>query len=97
MIKDLHIRVRGRVQGVFYRQWTITEASAKGLSGWVRNCTDGTVEAWFSGEEKALEEMLLLCRKGSPASFVASIDILPSDVAGLPEVVTGVFRKEKTC
>ncbi|MBR7158388.1 MAG: acylphosphatase [Alphaproteobacteria bacterium] len=96
-MKDLHIRIHGRVQGVFYRQWTITEASAKGLSGWVRNCTDGTVEAWFSGEEQSVDEMFMMCRKGSPASFVASIDILPPEKSGLPEVQEGVFRKEKTC
>ncbi len=97
MMKNLHIRIHGRVQGVFFRQWTITEAIAKGLSGWVRNCTDGTVEAWFLGDEKNVDEMFLLCQKGSPASFVASIDILSLDEKGLPEVQKGIFRKEKTC
>ena len=61
-----HIRIRGRVQGVFYRQWTMTEARARGLSGWVRNRVDGTVEAVFKGEPSVVADMVQACRRGAP-------------------------------
>ena len=44
-----HIRIHGRVQGVFYRQWTMTEARARGLSGWVRNRVDGGIRTDILG------------------------------------------------
>ncbi len=56
--------IRGRVQGVSYRAWTKEKADGLGLSGWVRNRSDGSVEALFSGPSGAVERMLDLCRKG---------------------------------
>jgi acylphosphatase len=47
--KSVRLTIRGRVQGVSYRYWTVTEATARGLHGWVRNRRDGSVEAFVSG------------------------------------------------
>jgi acylphosphatase len=48
-LRAAHVRIVGRVQGVGYRAWTVDEARRRGLSGWVRNRSDGDVEAVFSG------------------------------------------------
>ena len=68
-------RIFGRVQGVWYRAWTEKEASRRGLCGWVRNRTDGSVEAVFAGERTQVEAMLEACRIGPPAARVTDIDI----------------------
>ena len=50
-----HISVTGRVQGVFFRSWTREQADALEVTGWVRNCPDGRVDAHLEGEEAAVE------------------------------------------
>jgi acylphosphatase len=67
------VRIRGKVQGVWYRAWTVEEATRRGLRGWVRNRRDGSVEAFFAGEATVIEEMIALCRVGPPHARVASI------------------------
>lgn len=64
MIKVLHARITGRVQGVGYRAWAADEARRQGLTGWMRNRRDGSVEAVFRGEEEAVNRMLEACRQG---------------------------------
>ena len=59
-----HVRISGRVQGVFFRAWTRDEAKALGVHGWVRNCDDGSVEAFVEGEADAVERLLVLIREG---------------------------------
>ncbi len=61
---SIHARIRGRVQGVGYRAWTIETAARLGLTGWVRNRLDGSVEAVFQGGETALYKMLEKCEDG---------------------------------
>lgn len=70
----VRVRIEGRVQGVWFRAWTADEARARGLGGWVRNRRDGTVEALFAGPQEKVEEMIRACRRGSPASRVASVN-----------------------
>ena len=65
--------IAGRVQGVGYRHWLTARARALGVSGWVRNRADGTVEALLAGETDAVEELARLCRRGPPAAVVARI------------------------
>jgi acylphosphatase len=71
----LHVRVAGRVQGVFFRASTQREASALGLSGWVRNLPDGSVEALFVGERTACERALAFVRSGPPGARVERVDV----------------------
>lgn len=67
--------IRGRVQGVGYRIWTRGEAQHLGLSGYVRNRSDGTVEAVFRGSEQAVGAMIETCRKGPPGARVEEVDV----------------------
>jgi acylphosphatase len=69
----IRVRITGRVQGVWYRGWTIDQARGLGLSGWVRNRRDGSVEAVFSGSERAVRAMIQLCRQGPPAARVSDV------------------------
>lgn len=71
--KRVHVIVKGRVQGVFFRAYTRDEAIRLGLSGWVRNCPDGSVEAMIEGEETAVAKMLQWFHEGSPHSLVETI------------------------
>ena len=66
-------RISGRVQMVWYRAWTVEQAEKRGLSGWVRNRNDGTVEALFSGPSEAVSAMLAACRDGPPGARVTDI------------------------
>lgn len=79
-MKAVRASISGRVQGVWYRAWTVERAEALGLSGWVRNRADGTVEAVFAGAASAVEEMLAACRRGPPLAKVAGVEI--SDFEG---------------
>jgi acylphosphatase len=67
--------ISGRVQGVGYRAFVADEALRLGLSGWVRNRRDGTVEAVFSGDEAAVEEVLAHCRKGPRHAVVGEVKV----------------------
>lgn len=73
--RALHVRVVGRVQGVFFRASTQREASALGLAGWVRNLPDGSVEALFVGERSACERALAFVRTGPPGARVDRVEV----------------------
>lgn len=71
----LRATVRGRVQGVFFRDSTRREATALGLSGWVRNLPDGRVEAFAVGPRVACEALLAFLRAGPPRAQVTGVDV----------------------
>lgn len=73
MTATIHVTVHGRVQGVGYRAWAADEAEILGLSGWVRNKPDGTVEAVVSGEPEAVQTFVSLCRDGPRAALVFDV------------------------
>ena len=73
-----HIIVRGRVQGVGYRAWLEGEAVTRGLAGWARNRSDGTVEAVLSGAEDAVSALIARCHQGPGLARVTAIDSAPS-------------------
>ena len=70
-----HIRVTGRVQGVFFRQSAATRARELGVSGWVRNRPDGSVEARLSGSSEAIEAMTEWLRRGPPDARVERVEV----------------------
>jgi acylphosphatase len=80
----LHVWVKGRVQGVFFRESTRREASALGLVGWVRNLPDGRVEALFVGPRSACERALEFVRVGPPAAEVEHVDVRWEDATAPP-------------
>lgn len=73
-MKTIHVTVEGRVQGVYFRDYTQRQAHQLKLSGWVRNNPDGTVEAIFQGSESSVSSMLEWLRQGSPMSKVDNIN-----------------------
>ncbi|XAR73816.1 Acylphosphatase [Bertholletia excelsa] len=75
----VRVVVKGRVQGVFYRNWTVENATELGLKGWVRNRRDGTVEALFSGNPDKVQEMEQRCRRGPRAAVVTGLEVFPCD------------------
>ncbi|MET0269568.1 MAG: acylphosphatase [Sphingomonas sp.] len=74
--------VRGRVQGVGYRWWTVETARAAGLAGWVRNRPDGTVEIHAEGKAAALDTFADACGGGPPSARVDAVDVAEATVAG---------------
>ena len=83
--------VRGRVQGVFYRNWAMATARALGLAGWVRNLRSGEVEILAIGEEAAIEALADRCRDGPTAAAVTEILVSEAE----PEPLAG-FEKRPT-
>ena len=74
MAKQIHCLVRGRVQGVFFRASTQREAKRLGLTGWVKNLPDGTVEVVAEGEDDSLKEFLGWVQRGPTAARVERVD-----------------------
>jgi acylphosphatase len=70
-----HVVVRGHVQGVFFRDSTRREAVSRGVSGWVRNREDGSVEAVFEGSAEAVEALVEWCRSGPDRAQVEDMDV----------------------
>jgi len=76
------VRIRGRVQGVWYRGWTEEQAELRGLRGWVRNRRDGSVEALFAGPAAVVHDMVDACWQGPPAARVETIERSPAAAFG---------------
>ena len=73
--------IRGRVQGVGYRDALRHEARRLGISGWVRNRSDGSVEALLQGAEEAVLQLIAWARSGPPASRVDAVEVVPAQTA----------------
>jgi acylphosphatase len=67
--------VHGSVQGVFFRDTTRRKADSRGVRGWVRNCSDGSVEALFEGDPEAVEAMVAFAREGPRGADVERVDV----------------------
>lgn len=80
--KAIRVRISGKVQGVWYRGWTVDEAMRRGLRGWVRNRRDGSVEALFIGPADPVEKMIEACSSGPPAARVDMIERSAADDDG---------------
>ncbi len=90
-MKAIHARVRGLVQGVFFRQNCRREALALGLSGWVRNDRDGTVEVFAQGDDEAVDRLVEWLWHGPPTARVTGVE---SETVPLDPQVTGfVIRR----
>ena len=72
----MRVRIEGGVQGVGYRYWTERVAGELGLTGWVRNRRDGSVEAIFSRPADDVAQMLERCKEGPPSANVTSVKVV---------------------
>jgi acylphosphatase len=88
---SVRLRILGRVQGVWYRGWATDRARDLGLSGWIRNRQDGSVEALLCGRESQVRAMIDECREGPPAARVERVVEEPVD-----EPASGRFRQLPT-
>ena len=70
-----HVFVTGRVQGVFFRSTVADHAESLGLAGWVRNLSDGRVEALLEGERSRVEKVVDFCRRGPPGAHVHDLEV----------------------
>ena len=83
MIVSHHVIITGRVQGVFYRAWAQAQARELGVSGWIRNCPDGTVEANLAGEEEAVARMIQRMGEGPSNARVDAVTVEDSEAESL--------------
>ncbi len=70
-----HLKIQGRVQGVYFRASTVAQAQRFALTGWVRNCSDGSVEVVVEGSRAAIEDLIAWCRHGPDGARVAQVQI----------------------
>lgn len=88
----LRLRITGKVQGVWYRGWTVETARGLGLAGWVRNRADGSVEALAHGPDAAVRELVARCRRGPPAARVDDVRSEPA-AAGRDDLAGGFTQR----
>ena len=79
----MHLLIKGKVQGVFYRSTAAEKAAALKLNGWVKNTLDGAVEAMVSGSEEAVAQFIAWCRQGPPRAQVTDVVITPKPDDGI--------------
>jgi len=91
-IAAVRVRIYGRVQGVWFRGWAADQARRMGVSGWVRNRSDGSVEALFSGPDVVVREMIARCRRGPELARVDRLEEIP-EVDSVP----AGFEQLPTC
>lgn len=94
-MKEVYIKIKGRVQGIGFRYWAVKKAEEiGGISGWVHNAADGSVEVMMSGDEAKIDEMIIACHKGPMLSRVDSVNFVVGQISSfLPPIVDGVFRR----
>ena len=81
-MNTVHLRLRGRVQGVGFRAYMTREAARHGARGWVRNRRDGSVEAVVQGTPEAVQAMIDWARRGPPSAGVTEVEITAADAEG---------------
>ena len=88
---SVRVRITGRVQGVGYRGWTVRVAVVLGLSGWVRNRSDGSVEAVFQGGQNQIDQMIDKLYQGPSGAVVSCVTInyeKPQKNSGFKQIST---------
>jgi len=78
-LTTMNIRIEGQVQGCGFRDFAIREANNRKLRGWVRNRSDGSVEAVAHGPNLQVEEFIAACMQGPAGARVSAIDLKPTD------------------
>ena len=78
----VHVKITGRVQGVCYRWFTRDTADELGVTGWVRNLPDGSVELVAEGSREKIDQLLALCRQGPDLARVENLEIAREQASG---------------
>jgi acylphosphatase len=78
-----HVTIHGDVQGVFFRETTRRKATEAGVSGWISNRSNGTVEAVFEGPAEAVDELVDFSREGPTAATVERVDVREESPEGM--------------
>jgi acylphosphatase len=81
--------VRGRVQGVFFRDTVRRRAREEGVAGWIRNRSDGSVEAVFEGDADSVARLVDLCRSGPPGARVEGVEVFDETPEGFDGFAIG--------
>ena len=79
--KRVQVIVRGHVQGVGFRASCMRQAHALGVTGWVRNAWDGSVEALFEGDAAVVDQMIAWCHEGPPMADVTGVEVTDAPAA----------------
>jgi acylphosphatase len=79
MKSNVHVKISGKVQGVWFRSSTKQKAEQLGLTGWVKNTYDGCVEAIFEGDENLVKEIIEWCHQGPPLADVEKVKVTNQD------------------
>jgi len=70
------------VQGVYFRASTVAQARKLGVTGWVMNCSDGSVEVVAEGEKSEIDALIAWCRQGPPGAHVTLLDVRYENAQG---------------
>jgi acylphosphatase len=81
-VTRVRVRIRGRVQGVFFRAEARSRADSLGVAGWIRNAEDGSVEAVFEGDEARVRSMVDWCRRGPSGARVDDVEVETEEPRG---------------
>lgn len=94
-MREVYIKIEGRVQGIGYRRWAVAKAlEIGGISGWVRNEDDGSVEILMRGEDDLINSMIQACYEGPLFARVDKISFLPGvKNYFLPQITDGRFMR----
>ncbi len=94
-MKEVYIKIKGRVQGIGFRYWAVNKAKEiGGISGWVHNAADGSVEILMSGGENEIDDMILACHHGPSLARVDSVEFVVGRRSSfLPPIEEGVFKR----
>jgi len=85
MKKAVKLEIFGTVQGIFFRSFVKEKADELGVKGYVRNKTDGSVEAWFEGNNKDVDQMIEICKKGPEHAVIKKVDIIEESFQSLKD------------
>lgn len=93
-MKEVYIKIKGRVQGIGFRRWAVNKAKDLDISGWVHNEADGSVTILMGGSEANIDDMLVACHKGPMFARVDKVEFVVGRLSSfMPPLVEGAFRQ----